>query len=138
VAPWGGIFILFGKKRKVLRIVFNITTCRKRKELHERRKWKINNRKRMAISYKGQKVFESDENVSIQEEDGLVVVGADVEGVYPSLPDVEVAIVYKTVLESGIKFESIDYQKAMHLSKEEHMRSPLARVLPRRTSKGGV
>ena len=47
------------------------------------------------------------------------------------------------MLESGKKFENIDFQKAgkyvaMHLTKEDQLRSPLARVLPRRTAKGGV
>ena len=41
------------------------------------------------------------------------MVGADVEGLYPSPPDVEVAItVCKAVLESGMKFENIDFRKA--------------------------
>ena len=78
-----------------------MTTCRKRKEFHERRKWKLSNRKKRA---KGQTVMEADNSgkFSNQEEDDLVVLGADMEGLYPSLPDMEVAIiVYKTVLETG-------------------------------------
>ena len=49
-------------------------------------------------------------------------------------------MVYKAVLESGKKFENIDFQKyvAMHLTKEDQLRSPLARVLPRSTARGGV
>jgi hypothetical protein len=73
-----------------------------------------------------------------------VVIGADVEGLFPSLPDVEVAVIcYNAIMSSGINFESIDFHKAgkyvaMHLTKEEQAISPLARVLPRRTAKGGV
>ena len=47
-------------------------------------------------------VLEADDSgqFSIQEEDDLVVVGADIEGLYPSLPNVEVAvIVYKVWIE---------------------------------------
>jgi hypothetical protein len=37
-----------------------MTTCRKRKEFHERRKWKLNNRKKRTKNYKGQAVIEAD------------------------------------------------------------------------------
>ena len=54
-----------------------MTTCRKRKKFHERRKWKVNNRKKRAKVYKGQTFLEADdsEKSSIQEEGDLVVVG---------------------------------------------------------------
>ena len=71
---------------------------------HERRKWKLSNRKKRAKGSKGPTALEADNSgkFSNQEEDDLVVLGADMEGLYPSLPDMEVAIiVYKTVLETG-------------------------------------
>ena len=74
----------------------------------------------------------------------LVVVGADVEALYPSLSDVDVAwICHDAVMKSKVTFSNIDYRKALKyiaisLDKTEQRLSPLYRVLPRRTSKGGV
>ena len=76
----------------------------------------------------------------VQDEEDLVVTGADVEGLYPNLSDIEVAqICFEAIMNSDIKFENIDYQKAgkyvaMHLTEDEQRRSPLARILPRRKS----
>ena len=67
------------------------------------------------------------ENKRIQEENGKVIIGADVEGLYPALRDLEVAaICYQAVIESDITFDSIDYRKlgiylAMNLTAEEAM-----------------
>ena len=122
-----------------------MTTCRKRKEFHERRKRKIQNRKKRSKTYKGEKVLEArDIEIGAIHDEELVVVGADVKSLYPSLPDVEVAVIcYKAIMRSGIKFEGINFRMAgkyvaMHLSKEEQAMSPLAGVLPRRTARGGV
>ena len=55
------------------------------------------------------------------QDEKLVVIGADIKSLYPSLPDVEVALIcYETILRSGIRFDGIDFQKAgkyvaMHL-----------------------
>ena len=74
----------------------------------------------------------------------MVIVGSDVEALYPSLEDVKVAeICYKAVLESDMKFENIDYKEAvryiaMHWSESQCRMSDLRRVLPTRTSVKGV
>jgi hypothetical protein len=74
----------------------------------------------------------------------LVVTGVDVEGLYPSLSDIEVVIiVYAAVMNSEIRFEKISYHTAgkyvaKHMTGEEQRRSPLARILPRREARGGV
>ena len=42
----------------------------------------------------------------------MVVVGADVEALYPSLEAIEVAnIVFRAVQESDVEFEGIDYME---------------------------
>ena len=74
----------------------------------------------------------------------LVVIGADVEALYPSLSDIDVAWIYHdAVMNSKVVFSNINYKKALKyiaisLDKSEQRLSPLYRVLPRRTSKGGV
>ena len=122
-----------------------MTTCRKKKELHERRKRKLLNRKKRSKTYRGEKVLEAtDAETGAVHDEELVVVGADVKSLYPSLPDVEVAVIcYKAIMRSGIRFEGINLKTAgkyvaMHLTKEEQAMSPLAGILPRRTAKGGV
>ena len=95
------------------------------------------------IERKGEKVLEArvTETGAIRGEE-LVVVGADVKSLYPSLPDVEVALIcYGAIMRSGIRFEGINFQTAgkyvaMYLTKEEQAMSSLAGVLPRRTARG--
>ena len=59
----------------------------------------------------------------IQDALDLVVVGADVEALYPNLSDIEVALIcYKAIMESRITFSNIIYKLAvtyiaMNLSK---------------------
>ena len=67
-----------------------MTSCRKRKEFHERRKRKLLNRKRMSKSYNGEKLIDARDvtREEIQDDSDLVVIGAGVEGLYPSLPDI--------------------------------------------------
>ena len=73
----------------------------------------------------------------------MMVVGADVESLYPSLSAVHVAdIVFKAIMESDIKFENINYKEgarylALNWSRQECRMSKLWRVLPRRASKQG-
>ena len=119
-----------------------MTTCRKKKEFHERRKRKLSNRRERSKTYRGEAVLDAKdvEAGTIQDEE-LVVIGADVKSLYPSLPDVEVALIcYEAILKSGIRFEGIDFQKggkyvAMHLTKEDQSLLPLSGILPRRTAK---
>jgi hypothetical protein len=74
----------------------------------------------------------------------VVVVGADVEALFPNLADIEVAnICFEAVLNSKIAFKNINYRKALlyiaiSMNKTDQRTSPLWRVLPRRTSQGGV
>ena len=50
----------------------------------------------------------------IQVKGETVIVGADVKALYPSLTDIEVAILcYKTVIETNISFENINYSQVM-------------------------
>ena len=74
----------------------------------------------------------------------LVVIGADVEALYLNLSDIEVAnLCYEAVLKSKINFTNINYKKArlyitINMNKTDQGTSQLWRVLPRRTSRGGV
>ena len=99
------------------------------------------NRKNRSKMFNGKRVLEAKDTIRqevIQDEKDLTITGADVEGLYPNLSDTEVAqICFEAIMNSNIKFEDIDYQKAgkfvaMQLTEDEQRRSPLARVLPRR------
>ena len=72
-------------------------------------------------TYKGQAILDSKivTNDEIQEENELVVVGRDVEGLYPAIVDVEAAILcYNAVMESQIKFTNMNYRKGrMYITK---------------------
>ena len=63
---------------------------------------------------------------------------------YPNLVDIEIAnISYEAIMKSKIQFKNINYRKAMqylaiNMNKTDQRTSPLWRVLPRRTSRGGV
>ena len=79
----------------------------------------------------------------MQNEEERVIIGAEVEGLYPALRDLEVAaICYRAVIASNIKFENIEFKKlgmyiAMNLTAQEALIHPLKRVLPTRPSKSG-
>ena len=118
---------------------------RKRQELLEKREQRLMNRQKIAKMFNGRRVLEARDTIRkevIQDEEDLVVTGADMEGLYPNLSDIEVAqLCFEAIMNSDIKFENIDYQKAgtyvaLHLTEDEQRRSPLARILPRR--KAGV
>ena len=74
----------------------------------------------------------------------MMIIGSDVEALYPSLEDMEVAeVVYKAIMESKVKFVNVDYREAvryiaMNWSAQRCGQSDLRRVLPWRTNKGGV
>ena len=84
------------------------------------------------------------DNTLIQDILQVVVIGADVEALFPNLADIEVAnICFEAVLKSKIVFKNINYRKALlyiaiNMNKTDQRTSPLWRVLPRRTSRGGV
>ena len=68
----------------------------------------------------------------------MVMVGSDVEALYPLLEVAEVAdIAYRAIMNTNVKFEGVNYQKACKYialtSTEAGCRmGPLKRVLPRR------
>ena len=74
---------------------------------------------------------------AIQDEKDIVIVGSDDS-------DIEVAIIcYQVILNIDIRFQSFNYWVAskyiaMHLTEEEQSRSPLYRVLQKRTTKNEV
>jgi hypothetical protein len=80
----------------------------------------------------------------IQDNSEVVIIGSDVCALYPSLTNIEVAIIcYQAILDSDVKFLNFNFKVAglyiaMHMTEEEQRRSPLYRVLPRRTTKAGV
>ena len=101
---------------------------------------------RRAKTQKGAAIIEANMRTleDIQDQNDVVIVGSDVCALYPSLNDIEVAIIcYQAILDSNINFQNFNYLVAgkyiaMHLTEEEQRRSPLYRVLPRRTTKNGV
>ena len=74
----------------------------------------------------------------------VVVVGADVAALVPSLSDLEVGIICQMLrLNTNIKLNNINYKIAaklvsIHISDSETRLSPTFPILPRRTSKQGV
>ena len=50
----------------------------------------------------------------------VIVVGVDVEALYPSMTDVEVAnLCYKSIMKSKIQFSNINYRKAINMNKTD-------------------
>ena len=137
-----------GKIDKMKMIREKMTNSRKRKETQEIRDAILVRRMKSVkpTKWNGEALVyaEDVDNEMVQEEVELVVVGADVEALYPSLTDLEVAqICYDAVMNSKIKFNNVNYRKArmyiaLNLSKTEQRLSNLRRVLPWRTAKGGV
>ena len=74
----------------------------------------------------------------------MVTVGSDVEALYPSLDDMEVAnIVYKAIMDSEIEFDSVDYLEgaryiAINWTAAQCKSSELRRVLPVRRHVNGT
>ena len=96
---------------------------------------------RRAKTKRGQRMLDSmevDRKLVQDKSKRMVMVGADVEALYPSLSDVEVAeIVYQAIIETDVGFDGVDYMEgckyiAMNSTAQECRTSPLRRVLPRR------
>ena len=74
----------------------------------------------------------------------MVIIGSDVEALYPSLEGQRVAmIVYEAILRSKVKWQKIDYMEAtryiaLNWTAEQCRSSKLRRVLPTRRGKTGV
>ena len=66
------------------------------------------------------------------------------EALYPSLADLDTALIcYNAVMESEIEFLNINYKLATKyiaicLTETELMLSPIAKILPRRTTRSGT
>ena len=74
----------------------------------------------------------------------LVIIGADVEALYPSLEGVQVAeIIYRAVMETKVEFKGVNYQEgcryiALTSTAQECRLGPLKRVLPIRRHNSGT
>ena len=68
----------------------------------------------------------------------MVVVGADVEALYPSLESQVVEIVFKAILETEVGFEGVDFQEGQNSTAQECRVGPLRRVLPKRRFVAGT
>jgi hypothetical protein len=131
------------KERKIKTMRRKLMESRKTKDKQENRKVRVMTT-RIAKTYKDQKIVDASDvpsNNLIQSEE-LVVVGSDVVSLYPSLTDIEVAVIcYNAIMESNISFGSINYRQArmylaMHMTEAEQRISPLRRVLPTREASG--
>ena len=135
-----------GEKMDYLRK--KMTLVRKKKEMEEKQmRAKLDGKgRRKTLTYRGAKIMEATEKSSedIQDKSEVVIIGSDVCALFPSLTDIEVALIcYQAILDSNVKFLNFNYRVAslyiaMHMTEEEQRRSPLYRVLPRRTTKNGV
>ena len=74
----------------------------------------------------------------------MVIIGADVDALYPSLEADEVAAVcYQSVMDSEVSYEGVDYLEAvrylaLNMTEQECRLSPLRRVIPYRRGKTGT
>jgi hypothetical protein len=92
-----------GEKMRQMRTKMTLT--RQKAETHRERN-KILIKIRKPQTYRGQAIVDSKDAKSeeIQEDNELVVVGSDVEGLYPAIDDVEAAVLcYNALMESEIK-----------------------------------
>ena len=85
------------------------------------------------------------DNRYVQDRSGkILIVGSDVEALYPSLDAMEIAeIVYNAVLNTNISFENINWMEgckyiALTSTEQECRIGPLKRVLPTRRSVNGT
>ena len=102
--------------------------------------------KRIAQTRRGQRLLKAGEveNKMVQDKAvNQVVVGSDVEALYPSLQDTKVAeIIFKAIMETKVQFEGVNYQEGaryivLNCTEQECRLGPLGRVLPvRRYVKG--
>jgi hypothetical protein len=97
---------------------YKMTLVRKRKKMEEKQiRARLDGKgRRKAQTYKGARIIEASEKTSeeIQDKSEVVIIGSDVCALYPSLTDIEVAL---------ICYQAILYI-AMHMTEEEQRRSP--------------
>ena len=88
------------------------TECRKRKEQQEAKKITI---VKTPKTWKGMKIKSArvTSNADIQEEFVPIIIGADVKALYPSLSDLDTAIIcFHAIMDTDIQFKNIDYRLA--------------------------
>ena len=98
-----------------------------------------------AITVRGMRIIHASQvtNKEVKDDSTKLVIGADVEGLYHTLKDMEVAnICYQAILKTTIKFSNIEFQKvsnyvAMNMTEDERTIHPLGSILRRRKSKTG-
>ena len=104
-------------------------------------------KRRQPMTWRGERLLKSTETTSEKVQDRgkkMVIVGSDVEALYPSLEDIEVAeICHNAIMNTNVKFTNINYEVgakyvAMNMTEVEARISPLRRVLPWRTKTGGA
>ena len=103
--------------------------------------------RRRATTMRGEKYIQAGEvnNSLVQDRSKKqVVVGSDVEALYPSLLDTQVAeIIFKAIMETEVGFEGVNYQEGcryivLNCTEQECRLGPLRRVLPKRRFVNGT
>ena len=136
--------VMMGKVDKMKMIRGKMMMSRKKRENQETRNAILIRKRKegnLPQFINGEKVVYAMDvhNSEVQEDVEVVINGADVEALNPSLSDLEVAMIcYDAIMNSKVKCENVNYRKArmyiaLNLSKTEQMLSPLRRVLPWRT-----
>jgi hypothetical protein len=72
-------------------------------------------RRQLPKTWRGERLNDARDvaNDQVQDVLELVVVGADVVALYPSLTDIEIAnICFEAIMKSSVKFQNINYRKA--------------------------
>ena len=72
-------------------------------------------RRQLTKTWRGERLTHARDvaNDQVQDVLELVVVGADVVALYPSLTDIEIAnICFEAIMKSSVKFQNINYRKA--------------------------
>ena len=140
------------------------TRAEKMREVRERRRLATDRRKekmfqlvennievgkvrRRATTSRGEKYLQAGEvnNSLVQDRSKKqVVVGSDVEALYPSLLDTQVAeIIFKAIMETEVGFQGVNYQEGcryivLNCTEQECRLGPLRRVLPKRRFVNGA
>ena len=123
-----------------------MTECRRKADKQEQKNITVVRARTSPKTWKGKTLLSARDSKpeDIQEKLIPVVVGADVEALYPSLADLDTALIcYNAVMESEIEFLNINYKLATKyiaicLTETELMLSPIAKILPRRTTRSGT
>ena len=119
------------------------TECRKRKERQETKNITVI---KAPQTWKGVKLKSARESsqVDVQEVFAPVIIGADVKALYPSLSDLDTAIIcFNAIMDTDIHFTNINYKLASKyiaicMTDEEQRTSGIRDILPKRTTKNGV